>query len=95
MADPAGGEHLDERFAHAEISKGRASSQFDVFQDRFRRVGSEIRAFGQYKVAKLPVGKIDRRDTNCAGISPESRASTGGEEAFHDVLTIECNGQRC
>jgi len=28
-----------------------------------------VRAVGQHKVARLPVGKIDRRDTNCAGFS--------------------------
>jgi hypothetical protein len=40
---------------------------FGVFQHRLCRVAAEERAFDQHKVARLPVGNIDRRDTSCAG----------------------------
>jgi hypothetical protein len=56
------------------------------------RAGGETRTVGQHKVARLPVGKIDRRDTNCARFSASATGQGGrrkDEEAFHDVLTIE------
>jgi hypothetical protein len=72
--------------------------RFDVFQHRVVLVCGEIRALSQHKVARLPVGKIDRRDTNCAG-SVRQPLDQGGrrkdEEAFHDVLAIEWNSQHC
>jgi hypothetical protein len=43
----------------------------------------------QHNVARLPVGNIDRRDTNCAGFIALARVTglaPGEEEAFHDVL---------
>jgi hypothetical protein len=52
----------------------------------------QTRTVDQHKVARLPVGKIDRRDTNCAGFSTSTTGQGGrrkDEEAFHDVLAIE------
>jgi hypothetical protein len=75
LGDPACGEHFDEWFIHAEIGKCLANSHSDVFQHRLCRVGGEIRAVGQHKVARLLVGKIDRRDTNYAGFSASATRS--------------------
>jgi hypothetical protein len=55
------------------------------------RVATKQCAVDQHKVARLPVGKIDRRDTNCVGFnaSPSKSGRTPKEEEpFHDVLAV-------
>jgi hypothetical protein len=74
LGDGSLGEHLDQWCTHAEIGKGLFCTNFWSLSAS----GVPTRGEGtrdQHKVARLPVGNIDRRDTNCAGFCASATKS--------------------
>src|SRR6185312_1708936 len=59
-------ERVDDWSAHAEVGKGFVGSHFSVpFRHRSCRTGDALVACGfRHKLARLPEGKIDRRETS-------------------------------
>jgi hypothetical protein len=63
VGEVAGSERSDQWCTYAEIGKGLVSiNDWCLSASCVPR-----RAVDQHKVARLPVGNIDRRDTRCAG----------------------------
>jgi len=63
---PLAARNLHEWSAHAEVGEGFVCSHFSVpFRHRLCRVRrDDIVAADRYRLARLPVGKIDRRETS-------------------------------
>ena len=68
VGDAARGERADQWCTHAEIGESLVCSHFSVpFRHRVCRVRRDGSRADQHKVARLPVGKIDRRETVVLG----------------------------
>jgi hypothetical protein len=87
VGDLTRSERSDHWFTHAEIGKSVGSSNFSCLSTSVCLKARNTALLGGHRVARLPVGNIDRRDTNRA-------IERGGKRSVHDVWAVCSNSQR-
>jgi hypothetical protein len=76
LSDAAVGEHAHQRCGHAKVGKILVGRHVSVpFRHRCA-LSSRGVAPDEHKVARLPVGKIDRRETLCGSTAQMNESST-------------------
>jgi hypothetical protein len=81
---------MDHWFTDAEVGKAHVSIDVWFLSASVVPGGAKGCAVDQHKVARLPVGNIDRRDSRCAGAR-----IIRDDEAFHDVKAVSLSSRRC